>query len=39
MGQETIEAAFGLFVAELRRGGFLGPAQGWSAELVAAHVP
>jgi uncharacterized protein YciI len=38
MGQDTIEPAFGLFVAELRQGGFGEPGEGWSAELVAAHV-
>ncbi|MFL6138497.1 MAG: hypothetical protein ACJ74O_11925 [Frankiaceae bacterium] len=33
-----IEAAFAAFAAMLREGGFAVPAQGWSAELVAAHV-
>jgi uncharacterized protein YciI len=38
MRQDTIEAAFGPFVAELRQGGFGQPVAGWPAELVAAHV-
>jgi uncharacterized protein len=38
MDSDTIEAAYGPFVAELRRGGFTEPEEGWPAELVAAHV-
>lgn len=38
MEQDTIEAAFRPFVAELRQENFGKPIDGWSAELVAAHV-
>jgi hypothetical protein len=36
--QIDLEAAYEPFVAELRKGGFVRPQDGWSAELVAAHV-
>jgi hypothetical protein len=36
--QDTIETAYAPFAAALRKGGFAVPAEGWSAELVAAHV-
>jgi uncharacterized protein len=35
---EDLEAAYGPFVASLLAGGFAPPADGWPAELVAAHV-
>lgn len=38
MDAETIQNAYVPFVAELREGGFAVPSEGWSAELVAAHV-
>ena len=38
MDAETIQNAYGPFVAALREGGFVAPTEGWSAELVAAHV-
>jgi hypothetical protein len=34
----NIESAYAPFVATLREGGFTTPAEGWPAELVAAHV-
>jgi hypothetical protein len=37
-GPTDIAAAFAPFVAMLRSGGFAAPAEGWPAELVAAHV-
>ena len=38
MDHASIEDAYEPFVAALRRGGFKAPADGWPAELVAAHV-
>jgi hypothetical protein len=38
MDQSTIESAYAPFVDVLREGGFSEPAEGWPAELVAAHV-
>jgi hypothetical protein len=38
MDHDTIETAYAPFVAVLREGGFSEPAEGWPAELVAAHV-
>jgi phytoene/squalene synthetase len=38
MDHDTIESAYAPFVTVLRGGGFLEPAEGWPAELVAAHV-
>jgi hypothetical protein len=38
MDHNSIESAYGPFVAVLREGGFSEPADGWPAELVAAHV-
>ena len=38
MDQGTIESAYAPFAAALREGGFEAPADGWPAELVAAHV-
>lgn len=38
MDQDSIETAYAPFVAALREGGFAAPAEGWPAELVAAHV-
>jgi hypothetical protein len=38
MDDDTIESAYAPFVAVLREGGFSEPAEGWPAELVAAHV-
>ena len=38
MDDNSIESAYAPFVAELREGGFSEPADGWPAELVAAHV-
>jgi hypothetical protein len=38
MTQDEIEAAYSPFLAALRAGGFEAPAEGWTAELVAAHV-
>jgi len=34
----TLESAYEPFLATLREGGFQAPAEGWPAELVAAHV-
>ena len=33
----TLESAYEALVAPLREGGFEEPAEGWPAELVAAH--
>ena len=38
MDEDTIQTAFAPFVAALREGRFGVPAEGWSVELVAAHV-
>jgi putative acetyltransferase len=38
MDAGSIEGAYAPFVAELRRGGFAVPVEGWAAEMVAAHV-
>lgn len=38
MDHGDIGSAFEPFVAELRKGGFVEPAEGWTAELVAAHI-
>jgi hypothetical protein len=38
MDELSIEAAYSPFVDALRAGGFAAPADGWPAELVAAHV-
>jgi hypothetical protein len=38
MDQREIEGAFSPFVTELRAGGFVPPVEGWTAELVAAHI-
>ena len=38
MDEDTIQTAFAPFVAALREGSFAVPAEGWPAELVAAHV-
>jgi hypothetical protein len=38
MDHSTIESAYAPFAAMLREGGFAKPAEGWPAELVAAHV-
>jgi hypothetical protein len=38
MDRHAIEAAYVPFVTELSKGGFAESADGWSAELVAAHV-
>ena len=38
MGPDEIEAAYEPFVKELRAGGFGEAEDGWSAELIAAHV-
>jgi hypothetical protein len=38
MDPAEIEAAYGPFVAALNAGGFAVPEQGWSAELIGAHV-
>jgi hypothetical protein len=38
LDQAEIEAGFLPFITELRAGGFVPPAKGWSAELVAAQV-
>jgi hypothetical protein len=35
---DVINSAYEPFVAELRKGGFTDPDDGWSAELIAAHV-
>ena len=34
----TLESAYEALVATLREGGFEEPAEGWPAELVAAHL-
>jgi len=38
MTVEQYEAAYAPFVASLRRGGHREPLDGWSAELIAAHI-
>ena len=38
MDEDTIQTAFAPFVTALREGSFAVPAEGWSVELVAAHV-
>lgn len=38
MDDNSIEVSYEPFVAALRQGGFQAPAEGWPAELVAAHV-
>jgi hypothetical protein len=38
MDRDTIERAYVPFVTLLRQGGFAPPPEGWTAELVAAHV-
>jgi hypothetical protein len=38
MDQASIEQAYVPFIEVLREGGFKTPAEGWPAELVAAHV-
>lgn len=38
MDQQSIEDAYQPFVTELHQGGFADPADGWTAEQVAAHV-
>jgi hypothetical protein len=38
MDKTAVEVAYEPFAAALRQGGFVAPAEGWLAELVAAHV-
>jgi hypothetical protein len=38
MDAQQIEAAYLAFADALRSGGFLVPAQGWDASLIAAHI-
>src|SRR5580658_2628612 len=38
MTPASIEEAYGPFAAMLREGSFDAPAEGWPAELVAAHI-
>src|ERR1700722_4564236 len=38
MTSDSLAAAYAPFIASLRAGGFSQPADGWSAELIAAHV-
>jgi hypothetical protein len=38
MDHHAIEAAYVPFVSELVKGAFTVPSEGWSAELVAAHI-
>jgi hypothetical protein len=38
MTSDDLEAAYAPFIATLLAGGFRDPADGWPAELIAAHV-
>jgi hypothetical protein len=38
MTTEQYEAAYAPLVASLRRGGYEAPHEGWSAEMIAAHI-